>query len=112
MVACFLVCLKRLSLAWHRDQLFSKEEISLTELFYVNRSHTVLGRVTLSDRMEDVAMSLEDSPVFICAKEGKIISSDFIQRRYGLRQPLSLCVIECFLYPSIESEINIYIVSF
>ncbi|XP_032779429.1 transforming growth factor-beta-induced protein ig-h3 [Daphnia magna] len=33
------------------------------------RSHTVLGRLMLSDRMEDVAMSLEDSPVFICAKE-------------------------------------------
>lgn len=37
---------------------------------YLYRSHTILGRVTLADGMEDVAMSLEETPVFFNAKEG------------------------------------------
>lgn len=41
-------------------------------LTFVRRSHSVLGRVTLSEGMDDVAVSLGELPVFFSAKEGTI----------------------------------------
>lgn len=72
-------------------------------IVYVNRSHTVLGRLMLSDRMEDVAMSLEDSPVFICAKEGNIMAMTL----YSAEMALASLVYRCdkMLSISIESVI-------
>ena len=54
----------------------------------VCRSHTVLGRVTLAENIEDVAMSLDDSPVFFNAKEGiyPVVDAHDLPVLYSIRE--------------------------